>query len=150
MLALEMMLLTQLMYPTEFTVVCVEGEEGKIGSGDQIPLSYTASVSKMGTVGVICIPAKVTSTPSHKAFVFSAVIISMSHSGQHPWEELGIPRDPHKTDDYTGRSYSLGKSVCGVNTAITFSGIIAVVSDERQHRITEEGEEHLSFPTSRL
>ena len=41
MLALEMMLLTQLMYPTEFTVVCVEGEEGKIGSGDQIPLSYT-------------------------------------------------------------------------------------------------------------
>lgn len=150
MLALEMMLLTQLMYPTEFTVVCVEGEEGKIGSGDQIPLSYTASVSKMGTVGVICIPAKVTSTPSHKAFVFSAVIISMSHLGQHPWEELGIPRDPHKTDDYTGRSYSLGKSVCGVNTAITFSGIIAVVSDERQRRITEEGEEHLSFPTSRL
>ena len=150
MLALEMMLLTQLMYPTEFTVVCVEGEEGKIGSGDQIPLSYTASVSKMGTVGVICIPAKVISTPSHKAFVFSAVIISMSHSGQHPWEELGIPRDPHKTDDYMGRSYSLGKSVCGVNTAITFSGIIAVVSDERQRRITEEGEEHLSFPTSRL
>ena len=46
MLALEMMLLTQLMYPTEFTVVCVEGEEGKIGSGDQIPLSYTAYVSR--------------------------------------------------------------------------------------------------------
>ena len=121
-----------------------------MGSGDQIPLSYTASVSKMGSVGVICIPAKVTSTPSHKAFVFSAVSISTSHSGQHLWEELGISRDPHKTDDYTGRLYSLGKSVCGVNTAVTFSGIIAIVSDKRQRRIAEEGEERLSFPTSRL
>lgn len=150
MLALVIVPLTQLMNPTEFTVMCVEGEGGKMGSGDQIPLSYTASVSKMGSVGVICIPAKVTSTPSHKAFVFSAVSISTSHLGQHPWEELGISRDRHKTDDYTGRLYSLGKSVCGVNTAVTFSGIITIVSDKRQHRIAEEGEERLSFPTSRL
>lgn len=138
------------MNPTEFTVGCVEGGGGKIESGDQIPLSYTASVSKMGTVGVICVPAKVTSTPSHKAFVFSTVIISTRHLGQHLWKELGISRGPHKTDDYMGRLYSLGKSACGVNTAITFSGIIAIVSNERQCRIAEEGEEHLSFPTSRL
>lgn len=138
------------MNPTEFTIGCVEGGGGKTESGDQIPLSYTASVSKMGTVGVICIPAKVTSTPSHKAFVFSAVIISTRHLGQHLWKELGISRGPHKTDDCMGRLYSLGKSACWVSPAITFSGIVAVVSDERQCRIAEEGKEHLSFPTLRL
>lgn len=115
MLALVIVPLTQLMNPTEFTVMCVEGggrEDGKWGPN---PTELYSLCFKMGSVGVICIPAKVTST-SHKAFVFSAVSISTGHLGQHPWEELGISRDRHKTDDYTGRLYSLGKSVCGVNT----------------------------------
>lgn len=127
---------------------CVEGEEGRWEVGTKSHWVIQPLFLRWAQ-WVLFASLQKWPPPSHKAFVFSAVSISTRPLRPASVGRAYISRDRHKTDDYTEVVF-VRKSVCGVNTAVTFSGIITIVSDKRQHRIAEEGEERLSFPTSRL